>query len=473
MARRGSSDQASSQTSAARKRKSASGRLKPVLAESVETRPVDVADDPLTLDPRPYAPRKTRGAAKPAALKPAALKIASRRPGRVAAAVAVTLAVGGAVTVGVVQAMNAHGHRTPLSSSVAYAPRAVKHLDVEAATPAAAVVEAKPLTEYQPPDREQVSSAFLKVGAVYRNEGLSGVVRQSMDCFSGLKSAPSYATLDFCIAADAFGEALQRKLSDGHPPASDSYFAAASTRELDAARTVVGADGDAGARVLDIHRLAGEVSQAGSGAAATLVAANEHMPPAAVVAPREEPAAVPVESAPAPMVTPRVTPAKRVAPVRHIQPRLEIASAPMRAPHPKLEKTRAHVEPLERPRLTRIAAAPAKSSHAHARLAREDDRDFAPAPRRERVVAASPRPHVARHAAREETGDDSPPWSGAIRAIRASLGARNDLAGRRASEPAEWVDCHRPRTPAEVRLCEGPYGGDGTLGGQYRSGGNR
>ena len=143
-----------------------------------------------------------------------------------------------------------------------------------------------------------MSSAYLKVGAVYRSEGLSGVVRQSMDCFAGLKQTPSYATLDFCIAADAFGEALQHKLTGDQPPPSDSYFASAASRELDAARAVVGADGDAGARVLDVHRIAGEVSQAGSGAASALVAANEHTPPAAVTAPREEPAAAPVEAPP-------------------------------------------------------------------------------------------------------------------------------------------------------------------------------
>ena len=455
-------------------------------ASAARKRKSGAADgDPLTLDARPYAPRPRKVAAKSRI----------RRPGRIAAAVAVTLAVGGAVTVGVVQAMNARGHhaRPPVSQ----APFSVaRNAAPAAATPVVAAIEARPLTDYQPPDREQVSSAFLKVGATYRSEGLSGVVRQSMDCFSGLKSAPSYATLDFCIAADAFGEALQRKLTSDQPPASDSYFADAASRELNAARAVVGADGDAGARVLDIHHLAGEVSQAGSGAATALVAENDRTPPAIATLREDAPDAAPVE-APPPSAKSFVKPARAVvrAPVAHAiiappvrattrkaptlhatlpAPRLQTASTPARESHPKLVKTHARAEPtVERPRLTRVSA-PVKRTHAPTRFAADDARDDPHKPPRQRLAAASA-PHVIRHPARdEEAAAASPPWTGALRAIRASLTARDDVAARRASEPAEWVDCRRPRKPAEIRLCEAPSGGgDGTLQGQVRSGRNR
>ena len=500
MARRGVSPETN--TTGVRKRKSASTRLKPVLAETGDA-PAAAAGEPLTLDPRPYAPRPRKTAAKVTVERPGMQHPGMQRRARIAAAVAVTVAVGGAVAVGVVQAMHASGHHPPISQT----PFSVAQKSPTGAVPAEATpiaVEAKPLTEYQPPDRDQVSSAFLKVGVTYRSEGLSGVVRQSMDCFSSLKQTPSYPTLDFCIAADAFGEALQRKLTDGQPPASDSYFAAASSRELSAARAVVGADGDAGARVLDIHRLAGEVSQAGSGVAATRMAENDRTPPAVVAAPREEPAAStpPVEAPPpavkslakpahasvhAPVtpvlgVAPPVRAAIRKAPAlhaatppRHATPRIETASTPMRESHPNLVKTRARVEPpAEHPRVTRVSA-PVKPTHAHARLAEDDTRDAPRKPPRQHLAAATAT-HAPHHVAArdEDQASASPPWDGAIRAIRASLTARNDLANRRASEPSEWVDCHRPRTPMEVRLCEAPSGaGGGTLQDQYRSGRNR
>jgi hypothetical protein len=150
-------------------------------------------------------------------------------------------------------------------------------------------------------------------------------------------------------------------------------------------------------------------------------------------------------------------------------------SAPAHATHPKLVKTHARFEPtIERPRVTRVSA-PLKPSHArsHERYAEDEARDYPRKPSRQRVAVAS-RPHVTRHAELDDDEDAMPPWSGALRAIRASLTARNDGASRRASEPSEWVDCRRPRSASEIRLCEGPSGGgDGTLQGQYSGGRNR
>ena len=169
------------------------------------------------------------------------------------------------------------------------------------------------------------------------------------------------------------------------------------------------------------------------------------------------------------MLAPRLL-QTRAEPVRHAHAKLETVSTPVRASHPKLEKTRARVAPpVEHPHLTRVSA-PVKPQHARTRTryAEEDARDYPRKPQRQHFAAVS-KPHATRHAARDDDVDDAPPWQGAIRAIRASLTARNDVVNRRASEPTEWVDCRRPRTSAEIRLCEGPSGGgDGTLQGQVR-----
>ncbi|HWE45592.1 MAG TPA: hypothetical protein VG407_06145 [Caulobacteraceae bacterium] len=473
-----------------------------MLADDGEAQPqaaAPVDGDPLTLDVRPYAPRPAH--------KPAS-KLKIQRPGRIAAAVVVTAAVGGAVAVGVVNAMHAQVHHLPTAAETSLA--AARQAAAVAANPAVATVEARPFTEYQPPDREQVSSAFAKVGAVYRSEGLSGVVRQSMDCFAGLKSAPSYATLDFCIAADAYGEALQRKLTDGAPPAG-SYFTDAASRELTAARAVIGADGDPGARVLDIHRLAGEVSQAAPSAVHMQVAANAATPLPAAVSPHEAPVEAPVEAPPpskalgkavhavampkvraAPVFQP-VAPTVRVThrtPAPHVvmlsprlmkaraepvsrrspHPRLETVSARVHAAPPRLVKARVHITPPEEhPHLTRVAAR-AKFQHVRERFAEDHfaRRDDHAAPHRAPHQQFAALTRSRSHHVERDDGDGAPPWQGAIRAIRASLSGRSEAAGRRSAEPAEWVDCRSPRSSAEVRMCEGGAAGDGTLQGQVR-----
>ena len=186
-----------------------------------------------------------------------------RRRGLIAASIGVICV--GSAAVGVVKAMGPHGPFRTVDQKPAIAAEPARPL-------AAPAEEAKPiLAEYRAPDRDEISRAYLNVATVYKTEGLSGVVRQTMDCFGGLKSNPSYAALDYCVALDLYGEALQRKLADGRPIPTDSYFSGVEARDLQAAREVVARDGDAGARVIDGRRLAGEVSQAGPEAAAAAV----------------------------------------------------------------------------------------------------------------------------------------------------------------------------------------------------------
>ena len=173
----------------------------------------------------------------------------------------------GSAAVGLAQALAPHGPFRAASSS-----RRAHSLDGQSppAAPAPVAVasvaaeDARPiLADYRAPDRDEVSRAYVNAGALYRSEGLSGVVRQIQDCFGALKTTPGYAGLDYCVGLDLFGSALERKLADDQPQPADSFFAAAAGRDLTAAREVMGQDGDASARLLDLRRLAGEVSQAG------------------------------------------------------------------------------------------------------------------------------------------------------------------------------------------------------------------
>ncbi|MBS0295043.1 MAG: hypothetical protein JSR45_01940 [Proteobacteria bacterium] len=319
-----------------------------------------------------------------------------RRRGLIAAGIA-TICVGSAA-VGVVKAMGPHGPFRTVDQKPAVAAEPARPL-------AAPAEEAKPiLAEYRAPDRDEISRAYLNVATVYKTEGLSGVVRQTMDCFGALKSNPSYSALDYCVALDLYGEALQRKLADGKPIPTDSYFSGVEARDLQAAREVVARDGDAGARVFDDRRLAGEVSQAGPEAAAAavkhaavataLVAEREAQAKAAAdakLAAASAPTAV-AQSAPNPVLAQRPAPA---APAAKAQPAPTTLAGAQSAPRPAAAvpavKAQAAVHPLVQAR-----AAPAKAPAK------------AVAPKAVVLAAAKPQPKappkpvvraVARHAA--------------------------------------------------------------------------
>ena len=194
--------------------------------------------------------------------RPQALRPGSDQDRRRAFAfAAVALGCVGAGAIGLTQALVPHApFRTAAVAPASAKPRT-----------AATVIQtedARPIRiEYRAPDHEEVSRAYVNVAAVYRSDGLSGLVRRAMDCFDGLKSEPSYGALDYCVALDIYGAALQRKVSGAASLPSDSWFAGAPVRDLAVAREVIGADGDSGARVLDVRRLASEVSDAGPEAA--------------------------------------------------------------------------------------------------------------------------------------------------------------------------------------------------------------
>jgi len=478
-----------------------------------------IADDaaPLTLEPRPtLRPARAKRLARPAVGAPAsgAQAVATssippvvrspRSRRRTAIGAVLVVCIGGALVAGVVKAVTSRSH----------------HLTSAAAAPlASAVPEAKPiLADYAPPDRDQVRRAYVKVGEVYRHEGLSGVVRNTMDCFSGLDQTPSYGGLDYCIAVDAYGEALQRKLAGGQPLAADSYFNTAQPRELKAARGVVSADGDAGARVFDVRRLAAEVSQDGPAAAAVIVAANEqtaseHPAEAGTPTVTEAPPslsshaaarAAPVEPAPATVVAVKVAPTRQAA-AKPTASRTTLARATPAKPAPifharthaappppvvrahvtaKAPPPRAHLQRIAtprtpvhapRPKLVKASVA-ARHPSAPLRKTAEHSRPHTEHPNLIRATVAMVRRALAPHhpanqaSAAPRGGGHSRAWvrndPDAQRPIR--IAARSHPQDRRAAEPSEWVDCRHPRGASEVRMCEGPTYGGGTLDDQYQ-----
>jgi hypothetical protein len=474
-------------------------RAKPKLAAvtpPVEPAPQALDDESLRLDARPDRVAARRLTSR-SAIKP---------PSRAVVGGVLAACVTGALVVGAGQALTTHTHRLHAVAPLAAAPQAGE----TAATPIAPAAEAKPiLADYRPPDRDEVLRAYAHVAEVYRTEGLSGVVRQTMDCFAGLGQSPSYSVLDYCIALDAYGEAMQRKLAGEQPVAADSYFAAAQPRELAAARAVVGADGDPAARVLDVRRLAGEVSQTSSpAAAAAVVAANDHLSAhAAPALAQEQPPSMvhtgPARSDASPTAAPLAPVAKAVVaptPSRPAKPRLEKAAAPAAAAKPRLQRTAAPA-PAARPKLVKTAAHGRAKPAAVVHIARAAPTERAE--HRARRMAAERPPLRNDHAqvvrtattrtskpsglrrflppwlwgrpahAAPDRDNAPPPWRVASRERpRPEPRDRLEPVFRRAAEPTEWVDCRQPRGEAELRLCEGPVGGgDGTLGGQYRSAG--
>jgi hypothetical protein len=351
------------------------------------------------------------------------------------------------------------------------------HVAPAAAAPPAAAPEAKPiLADYRPPDRDQVRKAYLNVGSVYRGEGLSGVVRQTIGCFDSLRQAPAYDMLDYCIALDAYGGALDREIDDERP-AGDGYFAGAGLRDLAAAKAVVGADGDPGARVLDVKRLAGEVSEQGPAAARKAIAAvsgGAGPAPADEGAPGVGPGRrgalqlrrpVTIAQADAPKsAPPKVMLAKpsamklavaKPAPVKVVAvkaagaaPRIEKRATAKPFEHPKLEKASTPIARHPKPAIVQASAKAKPERRRSLQMAKAQ-------PRHEQ----SPLIRAATRA-----------MASFARTVKTSLHPAKPaptVAERRAAEPAEWIDCRRPRTLSEERICEDiDSGGDGTMQGQ-------
>jgi hypothetical protein len=196
---------------------------------------------------------------------------------------------------------------------------------------------------YRPVDREAIGRAYGQVGAVYAAEGVSGLARFGIECFRSLEQAPNYSTLDYCLAFDAIAAAVNQRLSGPAAPPANSWFGQAPDRDLKVAQAVMGAEGDAAARLIDIRRLAVEVARQGgpvvqASAPAAAAPADPAPVPAAAATPAAAPAPAParVATAPAPAPRPAQEPARAAAPrptrqASVAEPR-EAAPAPARSP---------------------------------------------------------------------------------------------------------------------------------------------
>ena len=208
---------------------------------------------------------------------------------------------------------------------------------------------------WSPPDQGQVRRAYADAVRVYAAEGLSGLARQGQTCFSTLNSAPSYATLDYCLALDAIGAEVQRRLSAGAAPDPQSWFGQADVRGLNAARVVLAGQSDASARLIDVRRMAqGLVREADARTRAAAAPPVVPAPTTPVVQP-----AVPAPAEPAPTVVaeaPRPA-VKVVPPAQKAAPRPTVTA---QAPAPKAPA----VKTPPAPRPTVVAKAPVQKAPA-------------------------------------------------------------------------------------------------------------
>jgi hypothetical protein len=147
---------------------------------------------------------------------------------------------------------------------------------------------------YRNPDAASVERALVSVRSDFAAGGLTTVSGQSRACFDSLARTPGYAELDYCVAYDAYGAALAKRLAQGQPLPDGSWFAETEERALRTAQTVVGTRGDPAARLLDIRRLTVAVA-ANNPAERTQIAAAQpgrkraQAEPRPQAAPRAEP----------------------------------------------------------------------------------------------------------------------------------------------------------------------------------------
>lgn len=439
-------------------------RVSPAGKSRTKAAPATTSDAPSST-PRRARARKVAPAPEPAPEAAAvvephftipAMAQAARRRGLFFAGAFALVAVGAAASV--FQAVQASGrHHSGSRPTPGAPPPAAAVATAEAAVPI--------LADYSPPDRDQVRRAWSDVAHAYGGEGLSGVLRLDMDCFARLKQAPSYATLDYCVAFDAFADAAQKELMGSAPPSPGSWFAQGPERQLAAARTLVGQDGDPAVRLLDLRRLAGEVSQEHPGA----------RPPqrdAALIVPVATPDEAPPTRIPARVVkvsdvtppAPRAEPPKPELP-RPAPARTVIKPAPVKAATARAATVKAVTPKPSPPHPAKTAPAPVEPRHA----AHRGEASHGHAPERH---AAHPQTHAQFHPpappARpgglrgflvrtfDAVTGRHPKATPPVRPRRAPSGARLQLAstsGRRETEGTPWIDCRHPATAEARRIC--------------------
>lgn len=114
---------------------------------------------------------------------------------------------------------------------------------------------------YRAPNRDEVERAYAAVQQTFRTGGVSELAREGLNCFRGLERRPTFAQMDYCLAFDLFAEAENAKLAGGESPSATSWFGSVGARHVNVAQSVMAAQGDADARLLDLRRLAEDVTR--------------------------------------------------------------------------------------------------------------------------------------------------------------------------------------------------------------------
>ena len=229
--------------------------------------------------------------------------------------------------------------------------------------------DVKPAREpYRAPDRDAISQAYSQAAKVFATEGVSGLARYGLECFRTLERRTTYRQLDYCLAFDAFGAAINQRVSGGQPPPPESYFGQSSSRHLSVAEAAVGGEGDANARLTDIRRIAIEVARlSGPAVGANAAATGAVAPPGTAVASAGSLSPLPAGSVPAASVPAQAqvpTQAQAQAQVQAQAPQARIP-APDPAPAAVRVEARAPVAapPRGAPTAQEVAAArPARGS---------------------------------------------------------------------------------------------------------------
>lgn len=208
--------------------------------------------------------------------------------------------------------------------------------------PREAAPEPAPVVATRPTDADAVARAYDDASLTYRAEGLPGLAARSRACFEGLRGAPAFDRLDYCLAFDAVGAAVQQRLAGGAPLPADSWFGQSQARGAEAVRRIAPEDVDPAARVLDVRRVLGEV-----GRLRRAQAPAAGPPPAAEPAPLPAPVVVPSVPTPIPRASsPTPWPAQpRAAPV-----------SPGGEPRPPSRAEAGAAAPAERPRARPVPA---------------------------------------------------------------------------------------------------------------------
>ena len=85
--------------------------------------------------------------------------------------------------------------------------------------------------------------------------------------------------MDYCLSFDIFAQSENARLIGGEMPSATSWFGSVGARDLNVAQSVMAVQGDADAALLDLRRMASQVSSRRGGTAAARGQFRASVPP--------------------------------------------------------------------------------------------------------------------------------------------------------------------------------------------------